>query len=131
MEYFGSAVLMAAMYPFLVLADLPTNHWPFIISCMTIFAIPILMISLFVVLLVAVGICPLIDWSAFAVEWSGNLAGTMPADWIEGRSIGLVREVPTSQKQMIGVLPKRGIVVSRMYMVAYPTFDSGHMVVLV
>jgi hypothetical protein len=119
------------MYPLLVLADLPKNHWPFIISCMTIFAIPILMISLFVVLLVVVGICPLPDWSAFAVEWSSNLAGTMPGARIEGRSIGLVREVPTGQKQMIGVLPKQGIVVSQMDMVAYPTFDSGHMVVVV
>jgi hypothetical protein len=49
----------------------------------------------FVVLLVAVGICPLPDWSAFAVDWSGNLVGPVPSDRIEWRSIGLVLEVPT------------------------------------
>ena len=32
---------------------------------------------------------------------------------------------------MIGVPPKRGIVVSRMDMVARPTSDSGYMVVVV
>jgi hypothetical protein len=50
-------------------------------------------------------------------------------DQIEGLSIGLVREAPTSQKQMIGVPLKRGIVVSRMDMVACPTSDSRYMVV--
>jgi hypothetical protein len=48
---------------------------------------------LFVVLLVAVGICPLPDWSAFATEYSGNLAGLVPSDRIEWCSIGPVLEV--------------------------------------
>jgi hypothetical protein len=69
MKYFGSAVLMAAMSPsLLVLADLPKIMGPSLFSCMTTFVIPISMISLFVVLLVAVGICPLPDWSAFTAE---------------------------------------------------------------
>jgi hypothetical protein len=62
---------------------------------MTIYVVPILMISFFVVLSVAVGLCPLSDWSAFAAEWSDNLAGLVPGDRIEWRSIGLVLEVPT------------------------------------
>jgi hypothetical protein len=52
-------------------------------------------------------------------------------DRIDGHLIGLVREVPTCQKQMIGVPPKRGIMVSRMDMVAYPTSDSGYMIAVV
>jgi hypothetical protein len=51
-------------------------------------------------------------------------------DQIEGLSIGLVQEVSTCQKQMIGVPPRQGIVVSRMDMVACPTSDSGYMVVV-
>jgi hypothetical protein len=50
----------------------------------------------------------------------------VPGDRIERHSIGLVLEVPTCQKWMIGVPPKRGIVASRMDMV-HPTFDLGHM----
>jgi hypothetical protein len=38
---------------------------------------------------------PLLDWSAFAAEWFRNLAGPVPGDQIEWRSIGLVLEVPT------------------------------------
>jgi hypothetical protein len=53
------------------------------------------------------------------------------ANQIEGLSIGLVLEVSTCQKQMIEVPPRRGIVVSRMDMVARPTSDSGYMVVVV
>jgi hypothetical protein len=55
----------------------------------------------------------------------------VPGDRIEGHSIGLVWEAPTCQKQMIRVTPKRGIVVSRMDIVAYPTSHSGYMVVVV
>jgi hypothetical protein len=62
---------------------------------MTTSVVPILMMSFFVVLSVVVGICPLPDWPAFAAEWSGNLAGLVPGDRIEWRSIGLVLEVPT------------------------------------
>jgi hypothetical protein len=62
---------------------------------MTIYVVPILMISFFVVLSVAVGICPLPDWSAFVVELSDNLDGLVPCDRIEWRSIGLVLVVPT------------------------------------
>jgi hypothetical protein len=53
------------------------------------------------------------------------------ADHIEGLSIGLVLEVSTCQKQMIEVPSRRGIVVSRMDMVAHPTSDSGYMVAVV
>jgi hypothetical protein len=55
----------------------------------------------------------------------------MLVDQIEGLSIGLVREASTCQKQMISVPPKRGIVVSRMDMVACPASDSRYMVVAV
>jgi hypothetical protein len=52
---------------------------------------------------------PLLDWSAFAAEWSGNLAGPGPGhgDRIEGHSIGLVLEVPTYQIQMFE-MPQAG-----------------------
>jgi hypothetical protein len=65
MEYFGSAVLMVAESYFLVvLADSPKIISPSLSSYMMTSAIPILMISFFVVLSVAAGICPLPDWSA-------------------------------------------------------------------
>jgi hypothetical protein len=59
------------------------------------FAVLILMISFFVVLSVAAGICPLSDWSTFEAEYSDNLVGSVSGDRIERRSIGLVLEVPT------------------------------------
>jgi hypothetical protein len=59
MEYFGSAVLMVVVSSFMVvLADSPKITGPLLFSCMTISAVPILMTSFFVVLSVAVGICP-------------------------------------------------------------------------
>jgi hypothetical protein len=59
MEYFGSAVLMAIVSPYLlVLADLPKIIGPSLFHCITTSVVPILMMSLFVVLLVAIGICP-------------------------------------------------------------------------
>jgi hypothetical protein len=95
MEYFGSVVLMAVVSPLLVLADLPKIIGPSLFPCLTISVVPILMMSFFVVLLVVVGLCPLPDWSAFADVWFDNLAGSVPGDRIEWRSIGLVLEVPT------------------------------------
>jgi hypothetical protein len=59
MEYFGSAVLMVVVPSFLVvLADSPKIIGPSLSSCMMTSAVPILMISFFVVLSVAAGICP-------------------------------------------------------------------------
>ena len=52
----------------------------------------------------------------------------MLVDQIEGLSVGLVLEASTYQEQMFGVPPRRGIVASRMDMMACPTFDLGHMV---
>jgi hypothetical protein len=96
MEYFGSVVLMAVVsFYLLVLADLPKIIGPSLFPCITTPAIPILMMSLFVVLLAAVDICPMPDWSAFVAEWSDNLAGPMLGDRIEWRSIGLILAVPT------------------------------------
>jgi hypothetical protein len=84
MEYFGSVVLMAVLSPsLLILADLPKFIGPSLFLCIMTSPVPILMMSLFVVLLVAIGICPLPGWSAFAAEWSGNLAGLVPGDRIE------------------------------------------------
>jgi hypothetical protein len=77
------------------LADLPKIIGPSLFSCMTTFVVPLLMMSPFVALVVAAGICPLPDWSTFVAEWSDNLAGPVPGDRIEGHSIGLVLEVPT------------------------------------
>jgi hypothetical protein len=95
-EYFGSAVLMVVVSSFLVvLADSPKIIGPSLSSCMMTSAVPILMVSFFVVLSVVVGICPLSDWSAFEAEHSGNLVGPVSGDRIERRSIGLVLEVPT------------------------------------
>jgi hypothetical protein len=69
MEYFGSAVLMVVVSSFLVmLADSPKIIGPLLSSCMTTSAVPILMTSFFVVLSVAVGTCPLPDWSALEAE---------------------------------------------------------------
>jgi hypothetical protein len=61
----------------------------------------------------------------------GNLVGPVLVDQIEGLSIGVVLEASTCQKQMIEVPLRQGIVVSRMYMVALPTSDSGYMVAVV
>jgi hypothetical protein len=59
MEYFGSAVLMVVVSSFLVvLADSPKIIGPSLSSYMMTSAVPILMISFFVVLSVAAGICP-------------------------------------------------------------------------
>jgi hypothetical protein len=59
MEYFVSPVLMVVVSSFLVLlADSPKIIDPSLFSYMMTSTIPILMISFFVVLLVAVGICP-------------------------------------------------------------------------
>jgi hypothetical protein len=115
MEYFGSAVLLTVISSFLLeLADSPKIIGPSLFLFTTTSDVPILMLSPSVVLLEAVDICPRPDWSAFAAEWSGNLAGGAKkcGDRIEGHSIGLIREVPTCQKRVIGVLPKWGMVVS-------------------
>jgi hypothetical protein len=96
MDYFGSAILMLAVSSFLVvLADSPKIIGPSLSSCMMTSAVPILMISFFVVLSVAAGICPLPDWSAFEAEHSDNLVGPVSGDRIERCSIGLALEVPT------------------------------------
>ena len=106
MEYFGSAVLMAVMSSSLsVLVDLPKIIGPSLFPDMTTFVVTILMMSPFGVLLVDVCICPMPDWSAFAAEWSSNLAGPVLGDRIEWRPIGLVLEVPTCGIQMFGVPP--------------------------
>jgi hypothetical protein len=59
MEYFGSAILMVAVsYVLFVLADSPKIIGPSLSFCMTTSALPILMMSFFVILSVAAGICP-------------------------------------------------------------------------
>jgi hypothetical protein len=59
MEYFGSTVLLVVVSSFLVvLADSLKIIGPLLSSCMMTSAVPILMISFFVFLLVATGICP-------------------------------------------------------------------------
>jgi hypothetical protein len=59
MEYFGSAILMAVISSVLfVLADSPKIIGPSLYFYMTTFVVPILIISFFVVLSVAAGICP-------------------------------------------------------------------------
>jgi hypothetical protein len=69
MKYFGSAILLEAVSSsLLVLGDLPKIIGPSLFPCMTTSVVPILMMSPFVVLLVAVDICPLPDWSTFKVE---------------------------------------------------------------
>jgi hypothetical protein len=50
MEYFGSAVLMIAVSFLVVLADSPKIIGPSLSPCMTTSAVPILMMSFFVVL---------------------------------------------------------------------------------
>jgi hypothetical protein len=65
MEYFGSAVLMPALSSLLlVLADSPKIIGPSLSFCTTTSVVPILIMSFFVILLVAVDIYPLPDWSA-------------------------------------------------------------------
>ena len=54
----------------------------------------------------------------------------MPGDRIEVHSIGFILGVPTYQTQTFEVPPKWGIVASHMDMVACPTFDWGHKVVV-
>jgi hypothetical protein len=69
MEYFGSAILMAAVSSVLfVLADSPKIIGPSLSFCMTTSVVPILIMSFFIVLSVAAGICPLLDWSIFEAE---------------------------------------------------------------
>jgi hypothetical protein len=81
MEYFGSAVLLVVVSTFLlVLADSPKIIGPSLFLFTTTSDVRILMTSPSVVLLEGVDICPLLDWSAFAAEWSGNLVGPMPGD---------------------------------------------------
>jgi branched-subunit amino acid transport protein len=59
MEYFGSAILMAIISSILfVLADQPKIIGPSLSFCMTTSIVPILIMSFFVVLSVAAGICP-------------------------------------------------------------------------
>jgi hypothetical protein len=81
MEYFGSAVLLVVVSTFLlVLADSPKIIGPSLFLFTTTSDVPILMSSPSIVLLEAVDICPLSDWSAFAAEWSVNLARPMPGN---------------------------------------------------
>jgi hypothetical protein len=69
MEYFGSAILKVVVSSVLfVLADSPKIIGPSLSFCMTTSAVPILMMSYFVILSVAADICPLPDWSAFEAE---------------------------------------------------------------
>jgi hypothetical protein len=103
MEYFGSTVLFAVVsYFLLVLFDSPQIIDPSLFSCMTTSAIPILTTSPFVVLLEAVDMYPLPDWSVFVAERTGNLVGLVAGDRIEGYSIGLVWDVRPCQKRMNG-----------------------------
>ena len=69
MEYLGLVVLLAAVSSsLLVLADLPKIIGPSSFTYMTTSVVPILMMSLFVVLLATLDICHMLDWSAFAAE---------------------------------------------------------------
>jgi hypothetical protein len=69
MEYFRSAVLMVVVSSFLVvLADSPKIIGPSLSFCITTSVVPTLIMSFFVVLSVAAGICPLPDWSALEAE---------------------------------------------------------------
>jgi hypothetical protein len=69
MEYFRSAILMAAVSSILfVLVDSPKIIGPSLSFCMTTSVVPILIMSFFVVLSVAAGICPLSNWSGFKAE---------------------------------------------------------------
>jgi hypothetical protein len=69
MEYFGSAILKAVVSSVLfVLADSPKIIGPSLSFYMTTSVVPILMMSFFVVLSVAAGICPLPNWSVFEAE---------------------------------------------------------------
>jgi hypothetical protein len=59
MGYFGSAVLMAVVSPsLLVLTDLPKIIDSSLFPYITTYVVPILMMSIFVILLIVVGICP-------------------------------------------------------------------------
>jgi hypothetical protein len=69
MEYFGPAVLLAAVSSSSpVWVDLPKIIDHSLFPCMTTSVVPILMMSPFVVLLVAIDICPMPDWFAFAAK---------------------------------------------------------------
>jgi hypothetical protein len=94
MEYFGSAILMVVVSSFLfVLADSPKIIGPSLFSCMMTSAVPILMMSFFVVLSVAVGIFRTAGLVSLCAEQSSNLAELVHGDRIEWRSIGPVLEV--------------------------------------
>jgi hypothetical protein len=96
MEYFGLAVLMVVVSSFLVvLADSPKIIGPLLSSYMTTSAVPTLMMSFFVVLSVAAGICPPAGLVGLGGRVVRNLVGSVPGDRIERRSIGLVLVVPT------------------------------------
>jgi hypothetical protein len=47
--------------------------------------------------------CPLPNWSVFVAEYSDNLDGAIPADQIEGDSIGLAMVGLTCQTHMFVV----------------------------
>jgi hypothetical protein len=152
MEYFGSAVLMVAVFSFLVvlvdspkiigpslsfcittsgvpiLADSPKIIAPSLSFCITTSAVPILIMSFLSFFYLPQAYAPLPDWSALEVEWSGNPVGCVPDDRIEQCLIGLVLVALTCQKRMFGVPHKQGTVASQMNMVACPTFDLDHMV---
>jgi hypothetical protein len=73
MDYFGLFALLVALVSssLPVLVDLPKIIGPSLFPCMTTFVVPILMISPFVILLVAVEFplyASLSDWSVFTTE---------------------------------------------------------------
>ena len=69
MEYFGSVVLLVVVsYSLPILVDSPKIIGPSLFSYTTTSIVPMLMMSFFVVLSVAIGICPQPDWSALAAE---------------------------------------------------------------
>jgi hypothetical protein len=130
MEYFGSAILMAVVSSVLfVLADSPKIIGPSLSSCMTTPAVPILMISFFVVLSVA-GICPCRIGRPLRSSSLAILLGLCLVTKLSGPQSVLYWRCQPIEYGCLGVPPKRGTVASQMDMVACSTFGSGYMVVV-
>jgi hypothetical protein len=121
---------------FSVLADSPKTIDPLLFPCVMTSDVPILITSLFVVLLALVAsivdtssLCPLPDWSTFTTEYSSNLAGVVHANQIEGDLIGLALVGLTCQTQIdVCYAPRRGVVACCKSMAVCPAFYLGYMV---
>jgi hypothetical protein len=111
-----------------VLADLPEIVGPSLFPCMTTSVVPILMMSPFIVLLVAIDICPYRIGRPLRPNSPAILLDLCLVTGLRGTQSVLYWRCQPIKYRCLGC--PRDTMASQMDMVAFPTFDSGHRVVV-